>query len=296
MNNTQYVVVNGMNNILMQSTNHCEKVSIRSCAKPFQVLPVCLMGLDDKYNLSLPEIAIMSSSMLAQDIHVKTIQGLLSTLRIRIDDLSLVPTAPYGRIAYLNWQHEKREKSPIYNPCIGNHIAMYLAQRELTGNGNDYLSPSSPVQKMILEIIQELCKCRSNETIIGIDHCGSPCYSMPLKSLALGYRSLCINELDVNERYITAILKIRKAFFRFPRYLEGDGCLSTIISRCEGLVGKTGANGTIGIGIDKYRCGVAIYSADRNWSAIAETITTIMERLGCNNRRLYRELLRVATV
>lgn len=296
MNNTQYVVVDDMNNILMESTNHCEKVSIRSCAKPFQVLPVCMLGLDNKYNLSLQEIAIMSSSMLAQDIHVETIQGLLSKLMIRLDDLSLAPSAPCGRIAYLNWKRDKRKISPIYNPCVGNHIAMFLVQRELTGSGADYLSASSPVQKTIFAIIQEFCKCENEEITVGIDHCGSPCYSMPLKALALGYRRLCINEFDINERLRTSISKIRNAFQRFPRYIEGDGCLSTIISQCQGFIGKTGANGTIGVGIDEYHCGVAIYSPDRNWSAIAEIFLTILEHLGCSNRCLNRELLSVTSV
>ena len=296
MNSTQYIVVDDRNDILMQSDINCKKVSIHSCAKPFQALPVCMLGLDEKYNLSLSEIAIMSSSMLAQDIHVETIQGLLSKLMIQLDDLSLAPTAPCGRIAYSNWQRNKREISSIYNPCVGNHIAMFLVQRELIGSGVDYLSASSSVQKMILEIIRDFCKCGNDDIIIGIDHCGAPCYSMPLKSLALGYRCLCENELDLNEKYKTAVSKIRKSFFKFPRYIEGDGCLSTIVSRCEGLIGKTGANGTIGIGIDESHCGVAIYSPNRNWAVVAETISTVLERLGYKNRRLNRELQGVASV
>lgn len=108
MNNIQYIVMNNRNDIVMQSGNNCEKISIRSCAKPFQVLPVCMLGLDDKYKLSLSEIAIMSSSSLAQDIHVKAIRELLSKLMIRIDDLSLEPTAPCGHLAYSNWQRNKK--------------------------------------------------------------------------------------------------------------------------------------------------------------------------------------------
>ena len=273
MKRVQYIVIDENDQVIMQSGINSSFIPIHSCAKPFQILPIFLLGLDTKYNLSKQELTIMSSSMLAQDMHVTTIIKLLDKLGIETDELSVASSAPYGQIAYRNWKQRRKAPSIIYNPCVGNHIAMFLAQRELTGSGTGYLRFDSPIQNMIFDIVQDFFGCGKDDIQISRDNCGAPCYSMTLKTLAYGYRNLCTDAQCDRNKYQFAIKKLRTAFNNCPRYLEGDGCLSTIISRKKGLIGKTGANGTLGISLNKPKCGMAIYSQDENWIAVAEVVS-----------------------
>ena len=288
-----YVIVDDKHNIIDSSTSLPKRVEIHSCAKPFQLLPVCLLGLDDKYCLTPDDLAIMSSSSIAQDIHVKTIESLMNKAHIQIDSLQLEAVAPTGTIAYANWAKASLSKSSLYHQCIGNHIAMFLAQRELVGDGTDYLLPNSAIQEMIFSIVKELFCCSEQDISVEKDNCGAPCYVVSLQSLAIGYCNLCIGKSSIENPYSNEINQIRAAFGMFPTLLEGDGCLSTIITSSTGLIGKTGSNGILGIGVDDFKYGMAIYSPSKCWKNVAQTAQVLLLRIGNKDKKLFEALSNV---
>ena len=289
MGNCHYVIVDKQHNVIDQSENFPMSIKIHSCAKPFQLMPICLLGLDHQYRLSAQDITIMSSSSLAQSNQVKILERLLDKTEIQISDLRIDAMAPAGSIAYKNWVKSREKPSRLYHPCIGNHIAMYLAQRELTGDGSDYLSKDSAVQRIIFQLVSEACE--DDRISIDTDTCGSPCYIMSLQALARAYVNLCFHgNSSFSCRYKRIIKYLRNSFAQSPVLLEGDGCLSTVLSSHKGLFGKTGANGVLGISVDDYNYGIAIYSPDNKWHAVADTICALLHKLGYESKALYDDL------
>ena len=288
MNGCEYVVVNRCGDIVRSSGSPLNNVVIRSCAKPFQMLPVCLLGLDKEYELTPKELAILSSSLLAQSNQVEVLMGLLRKTKISLSDLHLEPSAPAGRKSYQNWIHRNGKKSVLFHPCVGNHIAMYMIERWLTGRGEYYLISDSATQRLIYRIICDFSD--TTDIIIGRDGCGAPSYGMPLAALAAMYRKLCIAMEGENPtlcHYSKAIHRLRHAFHKCPVYLEGDGCLSTILTGYHGIVAKTGANGTLAIGIDNLNLGIAVSSPQRDWCMVARITKELLSSLSYGDARLY---------
>lgn len=284
-----YVIVNARGEVVERSPQMPRSVAIRSCAKPFQMLPVCLLGLDKQYGLTDRELTLLSSSQLAQSNQVEALCSLMEKTQIRLTDLRLSISAPTGRQAYQNWRLLHQRKSVLYHPCIGNHIAMFLIERALTGDGADYLDVACEAQRMIGGLVREFAS--TDDITVGVDSCGAPCYRMPLSSLALLYCGLTKDRArTVHSRYAEAVCRMRKAFRSAPVYLEGDGCLSTILTDCNGIVGKAGADGTLAIGIDGAALGIAISSPERDWGAVARTAQRILSKLKYGDELLYRRL------
>lgn len=292
MNGCDYAIVNARGDVVERSPRLPRSVAIRSCAKPFQMLPVCLLGLEDRYRLTSRELTILSSSQLAQSNQVEVLQSLLEKTQIRLTDLHLPMSAPTGRQAYRNWRRLHQRKSTLYHPCIGNHIAMFLIERALTGDGADYLNPDCEAQRMIGRLVYEFAA--TDDIAVSVDGCGAPCYRMSLPSLATLYCGLTEGRAQtVYRRYEKPICRLRNAFRATPVYLEGDGCLSTILTDCDGIVGKAGADGTLAIGIDGATLGIAISSPERDWASVARTAQSILLALRCGNEQLQRRLATV---
>lgn len=284
-----YTIVDPGGKVLDFSEMRPERLEIHSCAKPFQLLPIFMLKLVEQYGLTQQEITVMASSSLAQPEHVEVIERLLVKTGIRREELFLQPTAPAGRIAFQHWLNAGKDKSIIYHPCIGNHIAMLLCQRALTGSGTNYLNPDSPIQRMIIEIIQAFC----GETDIGIqiDTCGAPGYILSPRALAIAYSKLtgsaCNRDLGEMKDYIR---QMRRSFSRFPVLLEGDGCLSTILTSFHGIFAKTGKNCILSIALDDLGYGLVVGSNDHHWLDVARTVIKLLYELGFRSEIMKEEL------
>ena len=75
------------------------RVNAHSTAKLIQVLPVYLLGIDQKCSLNGQELAIMSASHLGQDVHVKVLKNLMGKLGIQEDQMCIPEAAPAGKLA-----------------------------------------------------------------------------------------------------------------------------------------------------------------------------------------------------
>lgn len=290
-----YVIVDNLLRTVDYYAKPAAQIEIHSCAKPFQLIPLFLLGLDYVYHFSDEELAIMMSSSLGQENQVKVISNLLKKVNITPNDLFLDAVAPVGYKAYARWKKVCARKSILFHPCVGNHIAMCLAQRALSGSTFGYLSVDSPVQKMITSVIRDFC---GKEILLaGTDNCGAPCFSMPLENLATGYYQFKTGcAIFSQQGYNRAIKRIRTAAYHFPSLLEGEKCLSTAVSRQNGLFGKTGINTTFAVCVDKKDCAISLYSENGNWADVAYTIKRLLLAMGCASRHLCLELDDIITM
>lgn len=277
------VVVDSNSEVVLYIGKYRKKVAARSTAKLIQVLPVYLLGLDKKYGLDDEELVIMSSSQLAQKQHVCVLEGLLNKTGIREEEICIGLAAPAGRIAYNIWSANKAPKRKIYHTCVGNHIAMMLAQRELSGSTVGYATPESQVQRWIRKLMAYFCEYP--ESMIGIapDGCGVPTYILPMKNIAIAYKNMVsyVPWEDPAVKY--AVNHQRQAIWMNPRMLEGDGCLSTILSSRKGMIAKTGAGGLLALGIEQSEYGMFFQSDTGDWNEIADMVDIVLKKLNKEN-------------
>lgn len=285
----EYLVLSSSDKILFQSERLNDRIASHSCAKPFQMMPVCLLGLHRRYRLTSEEITLLCSSSMGQRDQTALLQGLLVKTGIDAHELELPPSAPMGRISYQKWHASGAEKSVLYHQCLGNHIAMFMVQRELTGSGSGYLSLGSAVQQMILEVVLSMCQCDISCVEVSRDGCGAPCYTLPYAALARGYLSLCSGGRDIPSDQREAITILRSSISRHPLLLEGSDTLSSILS-CDNIIAKTGSGCSIAIGLDTVPCGLVIHSPTHSWSDVARTIGHLLRLLNYQRACLYERL------
>lgn len=273
------VVVDHDSKVIFHMGQYRKKVAARSTAKLIQILPVYLLELDKKFSLSDEELVIMSSSQLAQKQHVCVLERLLEKTGIREEDIRISLSAPAGRIAYHIWSANRGAKRKIYHPCVGNHIAMMLAQRELSGHAKGYEDPDSQVQRWICKLMAEFCEYP--ESMIGItsDGCGVPTYILPMENIAIAYKNIVSHNLRKNQAIRQAVCCHKQAIWANPRMLEGDGCLSTALSSRKGIIAKTGAGGLLALGMEKSEYGMLFQSDEEDWDEVANMVDMVLEEL-----------------
>lgn len=269
------------------------RVNAHSTAKLIQVLPVYLLGIDQKYFLNGQELAIMSASHLGQDVHIQVLKSLMEKLGMQEDQMYIPEVAPAGKLARRYWLQRRDRPSKLYHQCAGNHLALMAIQRELTGNVAGYTDFNSAVQKMTTEIAKQIYRVSEAPGLIR-DFCGAPTYLIPLLHIAVAYKNLSSPSSYLPDAIIKAIQKNYKTLKANPLFLEGDGCLSTVLTSSKDIVAKTGAEGLLAIGIRGMHCGIAIRSHHKDFMSVAQTAKHVLSFLGYRDNLLEVQLTAIA--
>ena len=264
--------------------NMHEAVCMHSCAKPFQLLPVLEAGLEKTYQLTQDELAFMVSSHLGQDEHIAVFYSIIQKTGLREDELILPATAPQGRIAHSLWLDRQEPLRKCYHPCSGNHLAMMLANREKTGSPTGYERRDSFVQKRIGELLLQFADAAPPDMIVTTDYCGVPAFSLPAYQISNLYRRLA-RESGTDER----IHALVTAAGRYPRMIEGDGCIATILNSQPGIFAKTGFGGLIAGSLLNEELGFVIKSS-YGWKVAVDVLISCLSELHLLTPKLVCEL------
>src|SRR5690625_7213365 len=87
---------------------------------------------------------------------------------------------------------------PIYEPrkllhnCAGKHLGFLAYAREMGYDLEGYDDENHPLQCDIRALLAELCHLDEKQIGHGIDGCGVPNYSVPLKNMALSYLNFSV--------------------------------------------------------------------------------------------------------
>lgn len=290
--NCETVIYEGQVGDLKPDKN-LECVNAHSTAKLIQVLPVYMLGIDQKYSLSEPELAIMSASHLGQDIHIQVLKSLITKLGIDENQVCIPKVAPTGRLARRYWKLRHGQPSKFYHQCMGNHLALMAIQRELTGSVNGYADFQSATQNLLLNVAQKIYALPHTPEM-SRDSCGAPTYMVPLSNIAAAYKNLSDPSIYLSDKMRRAVQKNYKAIKDNPLILEGDGCLSTVLTSSNGIIAKTGAGGLLAIGIRELKCGIAIKSYQKDFMSVAQAAKQILHFLGYEDELLQKQLTVIA--
>ncbi len=270
-------VVDSHERVLGGAGDHGLVTYWRSCAKPFQIMPLLESGGFDALGWGDEELALACASHGGEPEHVAIVEGMLSTLGLEEGDLACGPQEPLSpRGAKIARDCGARIKR-THNNCSGKHTAMLaLAQRQ-GWSIEGYEREDHQVQQAMLNHVALWTGSRTSQIEVGIDGCGAAVFAMPLERMARAYARLGTGASRGEEipRRITSAMAAN------PFLVGGTDRLdSIIIEETEGrVISKVGAEGVHSAVLLDRGIGLAIKVEDGNPRAQLPALIRLLQEL-----------------
>ena len=226
--------------------------ALRSTAKPFQLLPLLLDGLDSGRGEDPPlapaDLAIMMSSHNGESMHTERVAALLSHFHVDASALQCGAQAPALKADKEALVRANQKATPLHCNCSGKHTNMLAVCSRRGWPLESYLDPDHPLQVRIRDIFATLVGQADVAFPHSIDGCSLPTFWLPLETLAhlFAYIAAPCAAPPVEGRSIEAELnRLRAAGMQHPELVAGSGRLDTLLMRSLGgrIFAKTGAAG-----------------------------------------------------
>lgn len=284
-------IVDFKGNLHYQVGNPQKVTYMRSCAKPFQALPLVCSGAASAFGFGAAELSIACASHYAEPQHLKTVQGMLAKLHLAPEHI-LGGTATSLNPDYaleLAWNHTKL--NPIYSDCSGKHAGMLAACLHQNYPIESYMELQHPLQQQILDDVATFCQYEKSAIAIGIDGCSVPVHALPLYNIALGYAQLA-NPAQLHSSYQEAATILYDAMVAQPEMLSGTGGFCTALTQvAKGkLIGKIGAEGVYCVAIRDLGMGIAIKMEAGNMSMLAPAVMECLKQLDVLSDEEFKQL------
>src|SRR6266567_4973100 len=153
--------------------------SWRSCAKPFQVMPLIDSGGFDELHWGDDQLALSCASHGGEPEHVALAQGMLSDIGLEEGDLACGPHDPLSARGLKLLRDSGARVTRLHNNCSGKHAAMLARAHAAGWHTYGYERRDHPVQRCCL---QEVARWGGvSEDCIGqaVDGCGVVAYALP---------------------------------------------------------------------------------------------------------------------
>ena len=248
---------------------------IRSSLKPFQAAASVKAGAVDAAEFNDEELALMCASHKGERMHVKTAQSMLTKLGLTVDDYECGSHFPSDTLTRHRMIREDKEAQPLHNNCSGKHAGMLALAKHLGQGTANYIKKDHPVQRTILEYVQDVSGLKMIPT--EIDGCSAPTPFMTLETIAGLFQTLAAgNEPELK--------RVFKAMCSCPDLVGGSNHFDTnfIKALTRRGVTKVGGESVRGIALktqDKGPVGIAIKILDGNFRALPVATMKLLEHL-----------------
>jgi L-asparaginase II len=223
---------------------------LRSSTKPFQTLAFLERGGAEKFDLTLEEIAIITSSHSGTERHLAVLQKLQKKIGINEEMLQCGTHLPIDMESAKQLLLEGKPPTPNHNNCSGKHTGKLAFAHMIGAPEDDYLDPDHPVERIILNTFAEMCSLTPESVVVGIDGCTAPVFAVPLPSAALAYARLC-QPVGFSAERVDACRQVTKAMVTYPFMIAGPHRFDTDAMQAAGgaIICKNGSEGFQGIGV-----------------------------------------------
>lgn len=271
------------------------KVYLRSSAKPIQSVAFVHSGAMDRFDISLEELAVISSSHSGEDFHRKSVSSILGKIGLGEDDLECGVANPYNKDMINDLIKKGHRPSKLYNCCSGKHAAMLAVCRHYGYPTKGYTELEHPVQKLILKIIAELLECEAEDIQTGVDGCGVPSLLITLHQASYLY-SLLAQGSKGSSRYKDCFGLIQKAMISYPCMVNGDKefCTDLITHSNGSAIGKVGAEGIYCVAVPEKQLGICIKTGDGSERAVYPVTIHLLKELGVLDDDAIKKLIQWA--
>jgi L-asparaginase II len=249
----------------------------RSCAKPFQVMPLLNSGGFDDLKWGDDQLALACASHGGEPEHVAIADAILQNLGLEEGDLACGPHDPLAARGQKVLRESGDRPTRLHNNCSGKHAAM-LARAQTAGwRTAGYEHGDHPVQQSCLQEVAKWAGLDEDEIGRAVDGCGVVEFSLPLRNMALAFARLAVN-IQQGEDPAT---RIHNAIRRRPFLIGGsDRFDSILIEETDGrAVSKIGAEGVHSVAIPEQGIGFVIKVEDGAMRAQFPAVIRLLQQL-----------------
>ena len=250
----------------------------RTCAKPFQVMPLLSSGGFDRIGWGDDQLALACASHGGEPEHVAIAESMLETIGMEQGDLACGPHEPLAQRGQKLLRESGERPNRLHNNCSGKHAAMlaraFAAEWPVVG----YERRDHPVQRDILREVARWAGVGANAIGQAVDGCGVVEFALPLDAMARAYARLA----DDARRSIELPSRIVHAMQTRPFLVGGsDRFDSALIEATEGrVISKIGAEGVHSVAIIDDGIGMAIKVEDGAQRAQYPAVLRILQHFG----------------
>jgi len=254
---------------------------LRSSAKPFQALAPVASGAADHFGFGSREIALFSASHSGEPVHTDLARSIMGRLDLDDSDLECGVHPPLHGPTLAELYRSGGRPTTLHNNCSGKHLGMLTLARFKGWRLENYVEREHPVQEEIFRILRALLGRDPSAYPYGTDGCGVP---TPLVRQSAQARlfALLANPESVPEEFRSSLGRIAEAMVAHPELVGGTGRLNTELLQVAGemVVAKTGAEGSIGVGLRGRGLGISIKITDGGSRALGPVLAEILAGLG----------------
>jgi L-asparaginase II len=247
----------------------------RSCAKPFQVLPLVESGGLDDLRWDDDELAMACASHGGEPEHVAIVESMLKDIALEEGDLACGVQEPLTARGVRLARETGARLSRLHNNCSGKHAAM-LARAHLAGwDTTGYEHADHAVQRDVLKTVGEWTSREPATIPWGIDGCGVPVFALGLDAMALAYARL-------GAATTGAAARVTGAMTSRPFLIGGTDRFDTALieASCGRVIAKVGAEGVHSVALPALGLGFALKVEDGAQRAQFPAVLRLCQHLG----------------
>lgn len=257
----------------------------RSAIKSMQALALVETGAADHFDVSDEELAIACASHSSEPEHLKCVNEWLGRLGLEADDLECGATGSIEETVHADLIRQGASLTRVHNNCSGKHAGFLTTALHMGEPTKGYIGADHPVQRRLIDILQEMGEVDLDGARRGCDGCGIPVIAMPLAAMALGFAKMAA-PAELPPSRIGAIERIAAALAANPLMVAGRRRFDTVVIEATGdsadgpALVKTGAEGVHGAFLPGLGLGVALKIDDGARRAAEVVMAAILVRLG----------------
>lgn len=232
----------------------------RSCAKPFQVMPMVERGQLAALGWGADELALACASHGGEPEHVALAGAMLSGIGLEEGDLVCGPHEPLSSRGARLLRESGHRLTRLHNNCSGKHSAMLARAVIEQWPTAGYERATHRVQVDARRTVSAWSGVTEEAVAVGIDGCGVTVFGLPLANMALSYARLGY----AARRGDDAPAQIVEAMTGHPFLIGGTDRFDTVLMEaCAGRVlCKIGAEGVHTLAIPDQGLGIAVKVED----------------------------------
>lgn len=274
-----HAAVIGPDDVLIAAARDSALVTMwRSCAKPFQVMPLLASGGFDQLKWGDEALALACASHGGEPEHAALAGRMLASVGLEEGDLACGPHEPLSNRGAKSLRETGALPSRLHNNCSGKHAAM-LARAKTAGWATvGYEEAEHPVQRSCLGEVSAWTGIPLDDMPLGVDGCGVAVMALPLDRMALAYARLG-RAAEAGEEPASRIVG---AIRKHPHLFGGSDRFDTVmLEETEGgVLTKVGAEGVHSVAVPALGIGLAIKVEDGAIRAQHIAVLRALQALG----------------
>ena len=256
----------------------------RSCAKPFQAMPLLLEGAAAAYGITDEELALACASHNGEPAHVDLARRMLARSGADESELVCGPHASINEDIARDMAARGEKLTRVHNNCSGKHAGMIATARYRRWGADGYARADHPLQQACLAEVARWSGLEAASIPHGTDGCGVPSFALPLRAMALAYARLgaaLAGDKVPGQRAasINVAARLAGAMRANPFLIAGTGRLDTdLVAATQGrVVAKVGAEGVYCAAVPELRLGLALKVEDGATRALNPALLGLLD-------------------